>query len=101
MINPSLWLIITAGIVTPKVLFPPKIDGAPGVLFTMITPTAPASCAFNTFDSKEQTPLSITAICPTKVLGAYAAHPKSGFDTYFKFPESAVIYISAPNKAGA
>ena len=47
---------------------PPIIIGAPGALFTIITPIAPAFCASFTFITKAQVPLLISAIFPVKEL---------------------------------
>ena len=65
MVAPSTSEIITAGIII-VLSAPPITIGAPGTLFTIITATAPASCAFLTLITKVQLPLLINAILPAK-----------------------------------
>ncbi len=60
---PSLCETIDEGIVI-VVLVPPITIGVPAKLFTTITATAPAFCAFITLSTKAQAPLSIMAILP-------------------------------------
>src|SRR6266511_760157 len=60
---PSLLAIDSEGIVT--VLSEPPICTTPGdVVLTIITPTAPAFCAFFTFNTNVQLPRSMSAILP-------------------------------------
>ncbi|AIN72726.1 hypothetical protein FPG101_01585 [Flavobacterium psychrophilum FPG101] len=53
----------------------PDIDILPVVLFTIITPIAPAFCANFTLIAKEQPPRLITAILPANSAAFIAASP--------------------------
>ena len=61
----STWLTLTVGMTTVGSV-PVSGMAPPLVLFAMITPTAPASCAAFAFATKVQVPRSITAIFPVR-----------------------------------
>src|SRR5918994_179959 len=63
IVMPPAWGTCTDGIVIVGSV-PPMAPGSPGTLFTTITPTAPAFCAFLTLTVKPHVPRSTTAMLP-------------------------------------
>ncbi len=76
----SAWLIRTAGMV--MVASVPEIPGGglPATLSAMMTPIAPAFWAFFTLTTKLQTPRSISAILPRRLV-AIAEQPSVAVDS--------------------
>ena len=70
---PSTSETITAGVVI-VLSAPPIMIGAPGILLTIMIPTAPAACAANAFITKLQVPLFMSAIFPLILLAGAPVH---------------------------